>query len=166
LSGLDDAIRLAKFELGVEITFDHGGDFGVEELAPGSGEEFPKGHAFHSLNGRVTEDAVLRARIQYPQAAGLGTGPTSRGTLIVAKAVLWRKFPEWVLTYGAGASGEAFPNDSTSDQWFSEAQFAAYTEVGRRIGVRALEVPELADPEESNGWGSRRPSSSPAARSS
>ncbi len=42
-----------------------------------------------------------------------------------------------MLTYGAGKSGESFPNEKTSDQWFNEAQFAAYTEVGRRNAVRA-----------------------------
>ena len=42
---------------------------------------------------------------------------------------------------GAGKSGESFPNDKTSDQWFNKAQFAAYTEVGRRIAVTARTVP-------------------------
>jgi hypothetical protein len=140
LSGLDDAIRLAKFELGVEITLDHGGDYGVESLAPGSGRPFGKGHAFHILNDRLTKDAVVRAEIQYPEAAGLGDADASRGWLVVAKAALWRDLPDWVLTYGAEKDGQDFPHDKTSDQWFNEAQFAAYTEVGRRIAERALQV--------------------------
>ena len=36
LSGLSDAIRLARFELGVEIELDDRGDYGAPKLAPGS----------------------------------------------------------------------------------------------------------------------------------
>ena len=43
-----------------------------------------------------------------------------------------------MLTYGAGS--EVFPHDSTSDQWFNEGQFAAYTELGRLLGRNAVEV--------------------------
>ena len=85
----------------------------------------------------------MRGVITYPAAAGLGDDNT--GMLIVAKAVLWEDLPDWVLTYGAGGSGESFPNDKTSEQWFNEAQFAAYTEVGRRIGVKARTVRSYAE---------------------
>ena len=143
LSGLSDAIRLARFELGVEIELDERGDYGAPNLAPGSAEQFATGHAFHSLNSRLTAGAVVRGVITYPVAAGLGENNT--GLLIVAKAVLWEELPDWVLTYGAGGSGESFPNDKTSDQWFNEAQFAAYTEVGRRIAVKARTVCSYAE---------------------
>ena len=138
LSGLSDAIRLARFELGVEIELDERGDYGVPNLAPGSAEPFGPGHAFHSLNSRLTAGAVVRGLVTYPAAAGMGEN--NIGMLIVAKAVLWHELPDWVLTYGAGGSGASFPNDKTSDQWFNEAQFAAYTEVGRRIAVKARTV--------------------------
>lgn len=59
--------------------------------------------------------------------------------------MLWQELPDWVLTYGAGKSGASFPNDKTSDQWFNEAQFAAYIEVGRRIAVTARSVRSHAD---------------------
>jgi hypothetical protein len=139
LSGLNDAIRLAKFELGVEITLDTGGGYPIDGLAPGSVEPFGMGHTFQCLNHRLTRDAVLRAKIQYPQAAGLDQN-ASTGWLVVAKSVLWRDLLEWVLSYGAGNDGDQFPHDKTSDQWFTEAQFAAYTEIGRRIAARALQV--------------------------
>jgi hypothetical protein len=44
--------------------------------------------------------------------------------------------PYWLLTYAA--SNEIFPHDPTSDQWFSEAQFAAYTALGRVIANEAV----------------------------
>ena len=138
LSGLSDAIRLARYELGVEIEFDKTGDFGVQKVAPGSATPYGTGHAFHSLNSRLTAGAVLRGTIKYPPAADMGKDDT--GLLIVAKSVLWQELPDWVLTYGAGKGGENFPHDKTSDQWFNEAQFAAYTEIGRRIAVKARTV--------------------------
>jgi hypothetical protein len=141
LSGLSDAIRLARFELGVEITMESGGPFGVENLAPGSGDHFGESHAFCSLNARITKCAVARGRITYPAAADIGAEGARTGWLIIAKAVLWQEFPDWVLTYAAEKGGADFPHDNTSDQWFSEGQFAAYTEVGRSIAVSALKVP-------------------------
>jgi hypothetical protein len=141
LSGAADAIRLARFELGVEITLDTGGRFGVENLAPGSGEQFDEGNAFQGLNSRITRGAVVRGRIKYPRAAGLGDGEASTGWLIVAKAVLWRELPDWVLTFAAEKAGAEFPHENTSDQWFTEGQFAAHTELGRRIAASAIQVP-------------------------
>ena len=141
LSGLADAIRLARFELGVEITMENGGPFGVQNLAPGSGEQFADSHAFCSLNARITKGAVARGKIKYPEAAGIGDEEARTGWLIVAKAVLWHELPDWVLTYAAEKGGAEFPHDNTSDQWFSEGQFAAYTELGRRIATSVMKVP-------------------------
>ncbi|WP_156772075.1 hypothetical protein [Mycobacterium sp. 1245805.9] len=141
LSGLGEAIRLARFELGVEVIMETGGPFGVENLAPGSGEEFPDGNAFCSLNSRITKCAVARGRIIYPDAAGIENKEARTGWLIIAKAVLWKELPDWVLTFAAQNGSAEFPHDNTSDQWFSEGQFAAYTEVGRSIAVSAMKVP-------------------------
>jgi hypothetical protein len=145
LSGLADAIRLARFELGVEITMENGDPFGVENLAPGSGDQFSASNALYSLNARITKGAVVRGVIKYPRAAGL-EDEASRGWLIVAKAVLWRELPDWVLTYAAEKGGAEFPHDNTSDQWFTEAQFAAYTELGRRIASSAIDAGEGSPP--------------------
>lgn len=79
---------------------------------------------------------VAVGRITYPEASGLEDGSERRGLLIFAKAVLTRDCPQWLLTYAA--SSEIFPHDPTSDQWFSEGQFAAYTEMGRIMGQQAL----------------------------
>ncbi len=141
LSGLSDAIRLARFELGVEITMDNSGPFGVQNLAPGSGTQFGESNAFCGLNARITKCAVARGRITYPEAAGIEPEEARTGWLIIAKAVLWQELPDWVLTYAAEHGGAEFPHDNTSDQWFSEGQFAAYTEVGRSIAVSAMRVP-------------------------
>jgi hypothetical protein len=76
---------------------------------------------------------VVAGRITYPKAAGL---EDHHGVLIVTKAVLCERCPDWLLTYAA--SSAVFPHDPTSDQWFNEAQFAAYTELGRIMGLEAV----------------------------
>ncbi|HXO51464.1 MAG TPA: hypothetical protein VN888_10635, partial [Mycobacterium sp.] len=105
------------------------------------GEPFGQSDAFHSLNSRITRGAVVRGEIKYPRAAGLGDDGASSGWLIVAKAVLWRELPDWVLTFAAEKAGAEFPHENTSDQWFTEGQFAAYTELGRRIAASAIQAP-------------------------
>ncbi|MGE2815071.1 hypothetical protein ACQI5H_07995 [Mycobacterium heidelbergense] len=139
--GLTDALRLARYELGVEITLKRTGPYSVDDISPGSGKQFRKDDALAILNSRITRGAVVRGDIAYPAAAGL---EDSTGTLIFAKAVLCQACPYWLLSYGA--SSEIFPHDPTSDQWFSEGQFAAYTELGRVIAAEVVECIESLPP--------------------
>jgi hypothetical protein len=150
--GLTDALRLARYELGVEITLKRTGPYSVEDIAPGSGKQFAKDDALASLNRRITRGAVVKGDITYPAAAGL---EESTGTLIFAKAVLCEACPYWLLTYAA--SSDIFPHDPTSDQWFSEAQFAAYTELGRVIADQAVKCAASLQPTVTGAW--RRPAS-------
>jgi hypothetical protein len=136
LQGLTDAIRLAKSELGIEIELEQEGPFAVQKLTPGSGNPRPDDDALSSLNGRITATTATRARIKYPPAAGFSCQEESEGRLIFVKAVLTERCPHWLLTYAA--AHEVFPHDSTSDQWFSEGQCAAYTELGRLMAEDAL----------------------------
>lgn len=137
LSGLADAMRLAKSELGVEITLDETGPFAVQNLTPGGGTPFPDGDALAVLNSRVTKGTVVRGSILYPAASGLPKGQRE-GLLIFAKAAVWEGLPEWLLTYAGNSL--IFPHDSTSDQWFTESQFAAYTELGRVLGRSVVDA--------------------------
>jgi hypothetical protein len=137
-TGLADAIRLAEYELGVTITLRKTGDYSVGNIAPGSGRKFDYDHALTSLNNRVTRGTVVLGNIEYPDAAGL---TCKSGTLIYAKALLSQQCPEWLLTYAASKEGLIFPHDPTTDQWFSEGQFAAYTQLG---GIMADEVVKCA----------------------
>jgi hypothetical protein len=137
LSTLSDAMRLAEYELGVTIELNAHGPYSVNNIAPGSGRPFPEGHALAGLNGRLTKGTATFGKIKYPLAAGLTEPQNPRGVLIFAKAVLWEGCPEWLLTYAA--SSDVFPHDPTSDQWFNEAQFAAYTSLGTIMGKHAVE---------------------------
>jgi hypothetical protein len=136
LSTLSDAMRLAEYELGVTIELNEHGPYSVNNIAPGSGKPFPEGHALARLNGRLAKGTVAFGTIKYPMAAGLTKPQNPRGVLIFAKAVLWEGCPELLLTYAA--SSEVFPHDPTSDQWFNEAQFAAYTALGKIMGKHAV----------------------------
>jgi hypothetical protein len=131
--GLTDALRLAKYELGVDITLNPTGPYSVENIAPGSGTQFASDNALASLNSRITRGAVVKGTVTYPAAAGL---KVSTGTLIFTKAVVSQACPYWLLTYAAAS--DIFPHDPTSDQWFNEGQFAAYTELGRVIAEEAV----------------------------
>lgn len=133
-TGLTDALRLAKYELGVDIALKRKGAYSLENIAPGSGTQFAKQNALASLNPRITRGAVVKGEITYPAAAGL---MVCTGTLIFVKAVVSQNCPYWLLSYAA--SSEIFPHDPTSDQWFNEGQFAAYTELGRVIAREAVE---------------------------
>jgi hypothetical protein len=136
-SGLTDAIRLAKYELGVGIEMESTGPYSVESIAPGSGTSFDKRDALASLNGRLSRGTVVVGTITYPPAAGLEKVNT--GILIYGKAALSQKCPYWLLTYAASKEGNIFPHDPTNDQWFNEAQFAAYCELGRIVAQEVVE---------------------------
>lgn len=149
LSGLADAMRLAQSELGVTIKLDDHGKYAVGNIAPGSGKPFSRRDALARLNDRITRGTVVRGTITYPAASGLPLDQRT-GVLIFAKAVVWQSCPEWLLTYAA--NNDVYPHDSTSDQWFNEAQFEAYTELGRIIGRAAVEAyyaPPDDDPDSS-----------------
>lgn len=133
LTTLNEAIRLAEFELGVTITLRNSD---LRDVVPGTGTPSGVDGVEKQLAGRVARTPVIVGDITYPEAAGLGMGESRTGTLIFAKAVLTPECPGWVLRYAA--SSPVFPHDSTSDQWFGEAQFAAYTELGRVLGTAAM----------------------------
>ena len=82
---------------------------------------------------------MIRAEIHYPAASGVEEKDRT-GVLIFAKATLWKELPDWVLTHAASKGNDTFPHDSTGNQWFNEAQFSAYVEVGRAIAREALRV--------------------------
>jgi hypothetical protein len=143
LTTLSDAMRLAEYELGVTIELNDHGPYSVDDITPGSGTPFPERHAFASLNGRLAKRTAAFGRIKYPDAAGLSEPQKPHGILIFAKAVLWEGCPEWLLTYAANS--DVFPHDPTSDQWFNEAQFAAYTTLGTIMGKHAMECAKAVE---------------------
>jgi hypothetical protein len=124
--GLAEAIALAETELGVQIVLN-------DPLAaePGAGRPLVPEATLAGLNATLTQEPVITGTIHYPPASGLPVGSRT-GLIYVAKALLWPNMPYSLLSYAA--QNPVFPHDSTSDQWFDDDQFTAYTQLGRELG--------------------------------
>ncbi|MGV9264517.1 hypothetical protein ACWDRR_07650 [Kitasatospora sp. NPDC003701] len=167
-ASLAAAITLAREELGIVITL-HEPDL----LIPGSTDRPLRGLAAR-LADRLSARAVITGDIRYPDPFDVPGGdaharPESRpdghgsraahghgrgdgdghedewrrhGTLIVVQAVLTPGMPYELHAYAT--ANAAFPNDSTSDQWFDHRQFDAYQTLGRHLGEQAAPVIKAA----------------------
>ncbi len=141
--GLSEAIALARAELGVTVTLDN-----AWASEPGSGAPLQPQAALTALNARLSQTPVITGTFTYPEASGLPAG-ARRGRLFVARALLSPDMPYELMSYAA--QHPEFPHDSTSDQWFEDGQFNAYTELGRQIGLRTRAASAAAAPDESPG---------------
>ncbi len=129
-TALAEALRLAQHELGVRVELDHPWPGDIE---PGSGAALPPEDPLSALNERLVKDPIIRGTVIYPAESGLAA---VTGRIVIAKALLWPELPYSLLAYAA--KHPEFPHDSTGDQWFDEAKFSAYTELGRRLGEQVL----------------------------
>ncbi|GAB11407.1 hypothetical protein GOARA_068_00660 [Gordonia araii NBRC 100433] len=136
LTTFADAMRLAESELGVRFDVDE--RHSPTQLVPGSASPVDDTGITPELQRRLADSSIVRVRFTYPDVAG-----GKSGTLLLAKAVLTPDLPPWLLTYAD--NNPVFPHDSTSDQWFNEGQFAAYTELGRHLGAAATEALSTKD---------------------
>lgn len=131
LTTFAEAVRLAEAELGVRFAIDD--DYSPARLAPGTADRAIAADVTAELVARLADSPIVRVRFTYPDSAG-----GRSGVLILAKAILTADLPPWLLTYAD--NNPVFPHDATSDQWFNEGQFAAYTELGRQIGAKARQA--------------------------
>lgn len=115
---LGRSVRQASIDLGVTVTIQ----------TPQIG---PRGKDARLGDGKLRGFAV--GTIDYPGAEGQ---PGPRGTLLYIKPSWLAGMPVEVAAYGAAE--DAFPHQSTGDQWFSESQFEAYRRLGEfQVGVAA-----------------------------
>ncbi|MDA8020417.1 MAG: patatin-like phospholipase family protein [Thermoanaerobaculia bacterium] len=104
-AGLANALRKCRNDFGVPITVD------LSRFCFGEGERFSK---VHCAVGKIHYDAV------DPGAP--------KGTLLFLKTTLTGDEPADVLNYQSAYP--EFPNQSTADQFFDEAQFESYRALG------------------------------------
>ncbi len=102
---LGAAIRKIRIDFGIPIVFESG--------MPIDAAHHDAGNA-HGVFGVIRYSAVDRA---MPD-----------GVLLYLKATLSGNEPEDVRSYATGH--DAFPHESTADQWFGEAQFESYRALG------------------------------------
>ena len=109
---LANAIRLVRADFGIEISLTDSLDL----LKP-------------TGDGRLSERSYARGEIAYPQS---GVKDAFVGHIIYVKPTLCKGMPDDVAEYAKRGTG--FPQESTGDQWFSEAQFESYRRLGEFIG--------------------------------
>lgn len=109
-----EALRQARIDLRTEVEID---------LAP----------IRKDTSGGLSTSHFALGRISYPATA---TEPASGGWLLLVKNSVTPKASEIVKNYhGAHAS---FPHQTTADQFFDEAQFESYRELGEVMMLEAL----------------------------
>jgi hypothetical protein len=128
-SGLASLMRYARLDLGVEIDVD---------LAPLRLE----------ADGVCERHAVV-GRIHYPATAAQ---EASQGLLIYIKSSVTGDEDEVVTEYRARC--QAFPHESTADQFFGESQFEAYRDLGDHAARSLFELPgrSFESPAELIAW--------------
>lgn len=112
---LGNAVRKCRSDFGAQIDIDIG------PLAPNAAGVSSQ----HCVVGKIT------------YAAETDGGLKDRGWLLYIKSSLTGDEPEDVLQYKK--ANDAFPHQSTADQFFDEPQFESYRELGRHVGHRVFE---------------------------
>jgi hypothetical protein len=126
---LAEAITLASEELGVRVKLTE-----PWTSEPGTGGPLGSEDPSGVLGARLSRTPLIVGTFSYPPESDVGEGVV--GHLVVAKALLWRGLPDELLSYAA--HHPEFPHDRTADQWMDDGQYTAYTELGRRLGCRAV----------------------------
>jgi hypothetical protein len=130
---LANAIERVRVDFGVNIRFQYD-DFDLSHLIPGSttsdnlaGKNFVERY-------RLATRGYAIGTIDYPDG--------KKGTVVYVKSTLTRHLPGDL--YGYKARNEAFPHQTTLDQFFDEEQFEAYRELGYRLASRLFRDIEAA----------------------
>ncbi|MBF0428521.1 MAG: hypothetical protein HQL94_06325, partial [Magnetococcales bacterium] len=115
---LGNLVEIVRVDFGVEISID------TRPMIP---------KAKKDAKERVCEQPFLFGTIRYPKDESQGH-PPKIGLLIYVNTCLFPGLPACVLTYQR--MHPEFPEQTTLDQFFDEAQFEAYRELGFRAGLR------------------------------
>lgn len=124
---LENLVRKARIDLGAEIEF-------LRPRPCAEGEARPAGLAlFGSLNdlaSRKSNACLALARVRYVDTA-------VPGWLVLVKPNISAGLPVDLINFAA--SNPAFPQQTTADQFFDEAQWESYYQLGFKLG-EALDI--------------------------
>ncbi|WP_456383210.1 hypothetical protein [Hydrogenimonas sp.] len=109
-------IEMVRVDFGAKITLD------TRPLRP-EGEE------------KISKSAFVHGTVRYEDG--------SEGNLLYVKTTMIGGLPEDIYSYRR--TNPAFPDESTGDQFFDEAQFEAYRELGYQVGKRLCGGEKVAD---------------------
>ncbi len=115
---LGNAIRKARTDFGVEVSFSHPLTRSPDRIATRLG-------LITSPKTPVPSPYCAIGRIRYPEIS-------AEGTLIYIKAAIHGDEPEDISSYAAACN--TFPHESTIDQSFTESKFESYRRLGLHIG--------------------------------
>lgn len=118
---LGNAVRKCRVDFGVEIDID------LAALKPTGTDHRP-------------DAACTVGTIDYPEVEG---EPACKGRILYIKPCLPRqgvKLTADIVAYAA--EQREFPHQPTTDQWFTEAQFESYRQLGFRIAMHGLRTAE------------------------
>ena len=133
---VQNLVRRVRIDLGAEIRFMDGAQ--LDNLVNQSRPEHAPLRALLGAPGdfqpspKMTSKCVLVATVEYSSDAG---GKCARSLLVLVKPTLTHFAPLDVRAYGE--TNPDFPQQSTADQFFDEAQWESYRKLGLEIG-RAL----------------------------
>jgi hypothetical protein len=115
---LENLVRKARIDLRTEIVFiDFSANAGHMSRYFGSREQ---------LSDQHSDACIALARIEYP------SGPP--GWLVYVKPNMFRGLPVDLINYRR--DNPQFPQESTTDQFFSESQWESYFRLGRELGLQ------------------------------
>nr|WP_252263713.1 patatin-like phospholipase family protein [Paracidobacterium acidisoli] len=129
-SGIGRAIRNCRIDFGAEIDLD---------LRPLQLQKDTAFSATHCVVGtiRYPPPATTAPGAASPDCRDNPTGDDGYcGVIVYIKASLVGDEPGDLLAYKN--ANQAFPQDPTSNQWFTESQFESYRRLGHHIGVSVL----------------------------
>ena len=154
---LENLVRKARIDYGADIEF-YSDEAAAALLSEHRGDRPPPDIGFLSLENmrdNTTMRGVLCARILY--RAESTTGERAQGLLLVVKPNLHQGLDLDLQAYAR--RHQAFPQQSTGDQFFDEAQWESYRRLGEDFGAQLREDWLSRLP----GWSSRiQPEADPA----
>ncbi len=122
-SDMGDLIRRCRVDFGAEVTFP------AEPSAPSYGfATDPRQRVMQHRAGTIRYSAAHLESLGLPQQR-------VDGTIIWVKPQVTRDVPLDIVQYSLDANG--FPQQPTTDQWFDEAQFESYRQLGYE-GARTI----------------------------
>jgi Patatin-like phospholipase len=127
-SDVGDAIRRCRIDFGAHIELE------VKRFSRSPGDRYSEHH--YGI-GKIVYDERHARQLGWHDVSQA----TRTGTVIWIKPSLLRGDPAEVIQYGL--ENQVFPQQTTADQWFDEAQFESYRRLGGACVKAALEDPEV-----------------------